>query len=405
MITGKNSWLFAALMACVISPAATHSAEIYELGPQDRIKVGIYEYPNISGEIVVGPSGEVTIPLIGSISAEGLTTEELADSIGRRLTELEKLPERPSVAAQIVEFRPFYVAGHVDKPGRYAYEPGMTVIRAVSAAGGVFRPSDPDIIRLGRDATNAEGLIQTLKITAEQLHFRIERLRAELEDRLDYLTTPEADDATTQMGRSFRQRERLMFQARAKLISGQTDLLTKLRTVYQAEAVNLRERVRLKRIEIDTARQDLDRVAKLAERGIAAFSQTLEHERFVADLRGEEVELSTAVLRAEQGVTQSEQSLRSLVDGRKSDIIKELHDAEVELRDTAEKAKTARSLLNEALVLAPAAYHQLISEAEARMSYRIIRGEGKSMVEIPAHENDAVRAGDVIKVHALVATN
>ena len=317
---------------------------------------------------------------------------------------MEKLPERPSVTAQIVEFRPLYVAGNVDKPGRYAYEPGMTVIKAVSAAGGAFRPADPDIIRLSRDATNAEGLIQTLKITAEQLNVRIERLHAELEDRLDYLTKPEAD-ATTEMGRSFRQRERLLFQARAKLISGQADALTKLRTVYQAEAASLRERARLKRIEIDTAQQDLDRVSKLAESGIAATAQTLERQRVVADLRGEEVELSTAVLRAEQGVTQSEQSLRSLLDGRKRDIIQELHDAEVALRETAEKAKTAKSLLNEALVLAPAAYYQFVSEAQAHMSYRIIRGQGDSMVEISAHENDAVRAGDVIKVLALVETN
>ena len=404
MITRKKSWLFTALMACVISPASSFSAEIYWLGPQDKIKVGIYEYPNISGEVVVGPSGEVTLPLIGSLSAEGLTTEELAHSIGKRLAELEKLPVHPSVLAQIVEFRPFYISGNVDKPGRYAYEPGMTVMKAVSAAGGAFRPADPDIIRLSRDATNAEGTIQTLKITAEQLDVRIERLRAELEDRLDYLTMPEAD-ATTEMGRSFRQRERLMFQARAKLISGQTDALTKLRTVFQAEAASLRERARLKRIEIDTAQQDLDRVSKLEERGIAATAQTLERQRVVADLRGEEVELSTAVLRAEQGVTQSEQSLRSLVDGREKDIIQELHDAEVELRETAEKAKTAKLLLNEALVLAPATYNQFVTEAQAHLSYRIIRGQGESMVEISADENDVVRAGDVIKVFAHVATN
>ncbi|TCU06823.1 polysaccharide biosynthesis/export family protein [Rhizobium sullae] len=405
MIAGKNSWLFAALMAFAGSPAAGFCAEIYWLGPQDKIKIGIYEYPNISGEVVVGPSGDVGIPLIGSISAEGLTTDELADAVGRRLIEIENLPSRPSVTAQIVEFRPFYVTGNVEKPGRYAYEPGMTVIKAVSTAGGVFRPSDhPDLIRLGRDATNAEGSIQTLKITAEQLRFRIERLRAELDNRPDYLAIGEAG-ATTEMGNSFRQREQLIFQARAKLISGQTDALTKLRKVYEAEVVSLRERVRLKRIEIDTAQKDLDRVGKLAERGVTASSQTLERERIVADLRGEEEELLTQVLRAEQGVTQSEQSLRSVVDGRRRDIIQELHNAEVELRETAEKAKTAKSLLNEALVLAPAAYNQMISEPQVRMSYRIIRLKGKNAVEIPAEENDTVQAGDVVKIFALVETN
>ena len=47
--------------------------------------------------------------------------------------------EAPSVSIEIAKFRPFYITGDVQHPGEYAYRPGLTVLQALSLAGGYYR--------------------------------------------------------------------------------------------------------------------------------------------------------------------------------------------------------------------------------------------------------------------------
>lgn len=389
------------LLATVLGSASSGSvsAEDYRLGAQDRISISVYEYPGLSGTFAVGPSGEIGAPLIGDVNVEGRSTGEAGALIGAALARAENLREMPRVTVQIIEYRPYYVVGNVDRPGRYAYEPGMTVLKALGAAGGLYRPSGGDVLRLGRDATNAEGLVQTLQISAAQLRLRIQRLHAERNDLLEFNPEiPQAAEENSVLVSSFIQQEKMIFNAKRKLLSGQVDALNKLAKVYRAEVVSLRERVKLKGVEVGTTQARLNVDYKLATSGATASSVALERERLLADIRGEEEELLSLVLRAEQGVTQSEQSLRNLVDSRERDDAQELHDAEVELAQAQAKLRTAKSLVNEALVSAPAAYREWASEMQQQPSYTIVRTAGDEVVEISVTENDGVKAGDVLKI-------
>lgn len=386
------------LAATICGPV---SAEDYRLGAQDKISISVYEYPGLSGTFAVGPSGEIGAPLIGDVKVEGHSTQEAGALIGAALAQAENLRERPRVTVQIVEYRPYYVIGHVDRPGRYAYEPGMTVLKALGVAGGLYRPSGGDVLRLGRDATNAEGLVQTLQISAAQLRLRIQRLHAERNDFAEFkpeIARVEGD--RNALLSSFIQQEQMIFNAKRKLLSGQVDALSKLAKTYKAEVVSLRERVKLKGVEVAATQARLNVDYKLATSGATASSVALERERLLADIRGEEEELLSLVLRAEQGVTQSEQSLRNLVDSRERDDAQELHDAEVELAQASAKLKTAKALVNEALVSAPATYREWASDMQQQPSYRIVRAAGEDVAEIPAKENDPVKAGDVLKIVA-----
>ncbi|MGF9567107.1 polysaccharide biosynthesis/export family protein [Neorhizobium sp. JUb45] len=390
--------LATALGAAICGPA---SAEDYRLGAQDKISISVYEYPGLSGTFAVGPSGEIGAPLIGDVKVEGHSTGEAGALIAAALAQAEKLRETPRVTVQIVEYRPYYVVGHVDRPGRYTYEPGMTVLKALGAAGGLYRPSGGDVLRLERDATNAEGLVQTLQISSAQLRLRIQRLHAERNDFPEF--KPEVvrvESDKNALLNSFIQQEQMIFNAKRKLLSGQVDALSKLAKTYRAEVASLRERVKLKGVEVAATQARLNVDYKLATSGATASSVALERERLLADIRGEEEELLSLVLRAEQGVTQSEQSLRNLVDSRERDDAQELHDAEVELAQAQAKLKTAKALVNEALVSAPATYREWASDMQQQPSYRIVRAAGEGIVEISANENDPVKAGDVLKIVA-----
>jgi polysaccharide biosynthesis/export protein len=75
------------------------------------------------------------LPLVGAVHAAGLTSADLEAAVGAALRR-GKLVHNPSVAVEVIAFRPIYVLGEVNKPGQYPYQPGMTVVTAVAVAGG-----------------------------------------------------------------------------------------------------------------------------------------------------------------------------------------------------------------------------------------------------------------------------
>jgi polysaccharide biosynthesis/export protein len=107
----------------------------YRLGTDDRIRIITFDEKELTGEFHVNDAGNVAIPLLGAIPARGLTTADLERSIKQRLEE-KKILLDPSVSVEIIDYRPIFVLGEVNKPGQYPYQPGMTVLTAVAIAGG-----------------------------------------------------------------------------------------------------------------------------------------------------------------------------------------------------------------------------------------------------------------------------
>jgi polysaccharide export outer membrane protein len=110
-------------------------AGAYHLGAGDQVTLRIYDQPQLSGVFDISDSGMIDIPLLGLLPAAGLTTGALAASIAATLR-AQKLILRPSVAAEISAYRPFYILGEVNTPGQYPFRPDMTVLTAISIAGG-----------------------------------------------------------------------------------------------------------------------------------------------------------------------------------------------------------------------------------------------------------------------------
>ena len=114
-------------------PAATPAA--YTLGPGDQVRIITFGEETLTGEFRVNDSGSIALPLVGAVRAAGLTSSELETSVALALRR-GNLVRDPSVAAEIIAYRPIYVLGEVNKPGQYPYQPGMTVVTAVAVGGG-----------------------------------------------------------------------------------------------------------------------------------------------------------------------------------------------------------------------------------------------------------------------------
>jgi len=107
----------------------------YNLGPGDQVRIITFGEETLTGEFRVNDSGNIALPLVGPVRAEGLTSAGLEASVGSALRR-DKLVHNPSVAVEVIAYRPIYVLGEVNKPGQFAYQPGMTVVTAVAVAGG-----------------------------------------------------------------------------------------------------------------------------------------------------------------------------------------------------------------------------------------------------------------------------
>ncbi len=149
----------------------------YALGGGDRIKVNVFEVPEYSGEYVVPPGGAVNLPLVGSVSVDGLTTEQAADAIARRYA---RFLRRPIISVNLLSPRPInvFVAGEVTRPGAYTLslqggagqDPGIqypTVLAALTTAQGVTLSADITEVQLRRELGN--GRQQTVTLNLDDL--------------------------------------------------------------------------------------------------------------------------------------------------------------------------------------------------------------------------------------------
>jgi len=124
----------------------------YKLGPNDRLRITVFGQPTLTGEYTLDGNGVLAFPLIGNVPASGMTTQQLQKTIAGKL-EPDYLIN-PSVSAEVVTRRPFFIIGEVQKPGNYPYVPDMTALNAVAMAGGFTyraRKNDYYIKRLDKD--------------------------------------------------------------------------------------------------------------------------------------------------------------------------------------------------------------------------------------------------------------
>jgi polysaccharide biosynthesis/export protein len=109
----------------------------YTLDSGDRLRVVVFGQDGLTNSYVVDASGHIDMPLIGSVSARGLTSQQLAGRIAEALR--QGYIREPHVAVEVEAYRPFFILGEVTQPGQYPYVANMTVETAVAIAGG-FTP-------------------------------------------------------------------------------------------------------------------------------------------------------------------------------------------------------------------------------------------------------------------------
>jgi protein involved in polysaccharide export with SLBB domain len=112
----------------------------YSLGPNDQVRVQVYNEATITGDYIVDGAGFLAIPVAGRVRAAGLTTEQLERRITSKLN--GGILKDARVTVQVSTYAPFYIRGEVKKPGEFPYKPGLTLGDAVALAGGYTYRAD-----------------------------------------------------------------------------------------------------------------------------------------------------------------------------------------------------------------------------------------------------------------------
>ncbi len=120
------------------------------LAANDLLEVRVSQETDLSGVYRLDTSGSIDFPLCGKVVVGGSTAAQAAEAINTCLK--NGFVRRPQVSAWVKEFnsKKVFVFGEVSKPGSFVYEEGMTIIHAISQAGGLTRSAAKNSVNVTR---------------------------------------------------------------------------------------------------------------------------------------------------------------------------------------------------------------------------------------------------------------
>ncbi len=136
------------------------------LGPGDEFEVRVYEEPTLSGVYVVSPTGQIDYPLLGNLTAEGLSASQIAAMIRSRLAERYLRNPYVTVLVKSLTSKKIFVLGEVRNPGRIAYTERMSIVEAITVVGGFAALAERNYTIVTR--TDASGL-QRIPVPVEKI--------------------------------------------------------------------------------------------------------------------------------------------------------------------------------------------------------------------------------------------
>jgi len=141
--TGSNMPLIS------VASANGQLAQGYQIGAGDKVRVTVFDEPDLTGEFTVGEQGHLALPLIDSIDASGMSPAQLGEAVTNSYA-VGGYVLNPRVSVEVLEYRPFYILGEVNTPGEYEYGDRLTLEQAVAKAGGFTPRADRNSVILLR---------------------------------------------------------------------------------------------------------------------------------------------------------------------------------------------------------------------------------------------------------------
>lgn len=386
----------------------------YKLGPRDKVRIQVFEWrpardeifawEALNAEYTVDVSGRLALPLVGQIPAAGSSTGELAAVISRRLQERMGTVTEPDTTVEIIQYRPFYIVGQVEKPGEYAFRPGLTVLQAVSISGGLLRSTGTDALSLARDLVKTEGDETLMEHEHDMLLARHARLTAEL-DGHNSVVFPSVLAAKKNIPavEALIENERLVFNSRLKAFNTQMSALSQLKSNLEKEVTSLGRQVEAHNRRVGLLERELGGIRTLAKKGLATTPRLLGLERNLAQLQGDGLRLESRQTAVSQDITRTEISMIELQTKRANDITQAMQDTSIQLARIGTRKTVNGRLLIDTRQRAALQMSQPAQANRITPNYLIVRTLAGDSFELTANETSVLLPGDTLKVELQLA--
>jgi polysaccharide export outer membrane protein len=127
----------------------------YVIGPEDLLDVSVWKEPDLTRTVPVRPDGKISLPLLDDVQAAGETPTQLAAHVTDGLKRYVTDPQVTVIVSAINSQR-IYMLGEITRPGAYPLLPGMTVLQAISSAGGLTQYARERKIYVLRDGDKTQ---------------------------------------------------------------------------------------------------------------------------------------------------------------------------------------------------------------------------------------------------------
>jgi polysaccharide export outer membrane protein/exopolysaccharide production protein ExoF len=414
--TKKSAFLTAAsllLSGCLVavstliyapSPGeAQPSQDNYLLDSQDQVRLKvfewrpsrdeIYEWKALNDTYVIGPDGRISLPIVGEVKAAGTSTAELSRAIGQLMKSQIGLVEVPNISVEVVKFRPFYIMGRITNPGEYAFRPDLTVLQAVSIAGGYYRSRQTGDSRLDREAIVGKGDLDLLSLQRGDLLAKRARIQADLSGAANINFPAElSKDRPSDLMQM--QEEASILGSLREAFKAQLEPLQHIKVELESEADSIRNQLQTHQAQVALAQEELGKIQDLAQRRLTADTRRIEAQRNVYALDQDHMRLDQSLVRVKQDISKTDLSISELKSKRLNDLTLELRDTQSKLDEATRKFDTTKRLLfDTALEDATDETSQTVTPV-----YKIVRKQSGQSIEMTADENTLVQPGDTIKV-------
>ncbi len=131
--------------------------EPYTLASGDRLRILVFGQDALSNSYSVDAAGRISMPLIGALPVQGMTTRQTEQAVEQRLR--NGYLREPKVSVEVEAYRPFFVLGEISTAGQYPFVNGLTVQKAIAIAGG-FAP------RAAKSSVDLTRMIEGTPVTA-----------------------------------------------------------------------------------------------------------------------------------------------------------------------------------------------------------------------------------------------
>jgi polysaccharide biosynthesis/export protein len=397
----KSTFLWVILALLPLVPA--HARAEYVLAPGDVLEVSVVGMPDLKHRATIDVDGRASVPLVGKMKAAGLTLAELSEQVksllsrkGLRARETDSVviisPEE--VIVEVVEYRPVYLNGDVERPGAQSYRPGMTVRQAIALAGGYdtmrFRSRDPFL-----DSADFRSDYSNLWIDFARLKAEIARYQAELDGKSAF-DPPRLSDVPVPTSATSN-----ILDLESKRFSLDTADFAKQKQYLTGAVAQEDGRISVLNQQTQTEQQDADADAADYKEIKANFSKGILPMNRLSDARRLTLYSATRVLQTTallDGVqlkrAEFSRALEKLDDQRRTDLLEKMQDATVQLNHVRSRLQS----VSEKLLYAGLARSQLVRGPGGEPDIKVFRSENGTTATIAANDQTELMPGDVVDV-------